>query len=137
MIVTLRHLIIYCYAGIMSHVMAITNSDARFEFNTLHITAVVSPDTLPPGQTQLVSITVITDISKYVQTRNDEIYPALGIQFQPDGLRLKAPITITIPHCALLDNSEDVCAVLYSGSGQIGMCLLIKLTDYAISVMMI
>ena len=113
----------------MSHVMAITNSDARFEFNTLHITAVVSPDTLPPGQTQLVSMTVITDISKYVQTRDDEIYPAFGIQFYPDGLRLKAPITITIPHCALLDNSEDISPVLYSGSGQMGMSLVLTSTE--------
>ena len=107
----------------MSHVMAITNTEASFEFTTLQINAVVSPDTLPPGQTQHVSITVITDISNYLQTREDEIYPAFGIQFYPDGLRLKAPVTITIPHCALWENSAEVTPVLYSGSGQDGMSL--------------
>ena len=104
----------------MSNVIAITASGANMEFDSLGIRTVVPANAVPRGQTQLIKISVITDVSKYITISQDEMLVAFGIQCQPDGLQLGAPVTITIPHCMTLSQLDQVSPILYSGQGTFG-----------------
>ena len=104
----------------MSNVMSITAAGANMEFDSLGIRTVVPANAVPRGQTQLIKITVITDVSKYMTISQDEMLVAFGIQCQPDGLQLRGAVTITIPHCMTLSQLDQVSPILYSGRGDFG-----------------
>ena len=105
----------------MSNVISITARGADMQFESLGVRTVVPANAVPRGQTQLIKITVITDVSKYITIREDEVLVAFGIQCQPDGLQLiGAPVTITIPHCMTLSQIDQISPILYSGQGVFG-----------------
>ena len=104
----------------MSNVMSITAAGANMEFDSLGIRAVVPANAVPHGQTHLIKISVITDVSKYITISQDEMLVAFGIQCEPDGLPLRALVTITIPHCMTLSQIDQVSPILYSGQGEFG-----------------
>ena len=104
----------------MSNVMAITAAGADMEFDSLGIRTVVPANAVPRGQTQLIKISAITDVSNYITISQDEMLVAFGIQCLPDGLQLGAPVIITIPHCMTLTQLDQVSPILYSGSGDFG-----------------
>ena len=110
----------FLLSGIMSNVMSITDTGANMEFDSLGIRTVVPVNAVPHGQTQLIKITVITDVSKYITISQDEMLVAFGIQCQPDELQLGAPVTITIPHCMTLSQLDQISPILYSGHGDFG-----------------
>ena len=90
------------------------------QFDSLGIKTVVPASAVSHGQTHLIKISVITDVSKYITINHDEMVVAFGIQCQPDGLQLGAPVTITIPHCMTLSQLDQVAPILYSGQGEFG-----------------
>ena len=98
--------------------MALTDGGGRINFKPLGIRTVILPKAGIADQTRAIMISVITNVSKYIQAREDEILVAFGIQCLPDGLQL--PASITIPHCAPLSRLDEVTPVVYSGSGEIG-----------------
>ena len=104
----------------MSNVMSITDAGADMQFESLGIRTVVPSNAIPRGQTQLIKISVITDVSKYITISRDEMLVAFGIQCEPDGLQLGAPVTITVPHCMTLSQLDQVSPILYSGQGAFG-----------------
>ena len=104
----------------MSNVMSITAAGAKMEFESLGIRTVVPANAVPRGQTQLIKITVITDVSKYITINQDEMLVAFGIQCEPDELQLGASVAITIPHCMTLSQINEVSPILYSGRGEFG-----------------
>ena len=99
----------------------IADGGVNIEFESVGIRTVVPANALPPGQAQLVKITVITDVTKFMKISTDEILVAFGIQCLPDGLQLRAPVTVTIPHCMVLDQTDEISPILYAGHGEIGM----------------
>ena len=105
--------------------MVIANDEVVMNFESLGIRTVVPANAVPTGQTQLVKITVITDVARYMRIRDDEILVAFGIQCQPDGFQPRAPLTIAVPHCMTLSRLDEVSPVLYSGEGEFG-----KMNDY-------
>ena len=105
----------------MSYVMAITHEGGEMTFDSLGIRTVVPSNAVPPGQTQLIKISIITHLSDYITMREDEVLGTSGIQCLPDGLQLRSPIKIIIPHCTPLSACAEVIPVLYSGSEQKGM----------------
>ena len=99
--------------------MALTRGGGRIDFKPLDIHTVIPSNNAVTDQPQDIMISVITNVSKYIQVvREDEILIAFGIQCLPDGLKI--PATITIPHCVPFLNLEEVTPVVYSGSGKIG-----------------
>ena len=99
--------------------MKLTPGGGSIEFKPLGIRAVIPPNAVPASQTELIMISVITNVSKYIPIREDEILVAFGVQCLPDGLQL--PVTIIIPHCAPSSRLDEVIPVVYSGSGEIGI----------------
>ena len=75
----------------------------------------VPPNALAAGQSELIKLSVITDLTDYVPLDDDEIFPAFGIQCLPDGMQLNQPIVVTMPHCVKLSNPGNVTPILYSG----------------------
>ena len=104
----------------MSNVMSITAVGANMEFDSVGIRMVVPANAVPRGQTQLIKISAITDVSKFITINQDETLVAFGIQCQPDGLQLRGPVTISIPHCMTLTQIDQVSPILYSGKGEFG-----------------
>ena len=90
------------------------------EFESLGIKTVVPANAFPPGETQLVKISVVTDVSKFINIAQDEVLVAFGIQCQPSGLALRVPVTISIPHCMTLTKTEEIIPILYAGTGEFG-----------------
>ena len=79
---------------------------------------------LPAGQSELIKLSVMTDLTQYVALRDDELLPAFGIQCLPHGLKVNVPITVRIPHCAKITSPDNVIPVLYSGKTERGGYLL-------------
>ena len=104
----------------MCNVMSITDTGADMQFDSLGIRTVVPANAVSHGQTHLIKISVITDVSKYITISQDEMVVAFGIQCQPDGLKLGAPVRITIPHCMTLTQLDRVSPILYTGQGEFG-----------------
>ena len=111
----------FLLSGIFSYVMKLTPGGGNIEFKPLGIRAVVPPNAVPASETELIMISVITKVSKYIPVREDEILVAFGVQCLPNGLEL--PVSIIIPHCAPSSRLDEVIAVVYSGSGEIGFIL--------------
>ena len=98
--------------------MSLTAAGGTIEFKPLGIQAVIPPNSPAARGSPLIMISVITNVSKYIRLREDEILVAFGIQCLPDGLQL--PVSITIPHCAPASRLDEVVPVVYSGHGEIG-----------------
>ena len=83
----------------------------------------VPPNALTTEQRELISLTVITDLTdltQHIPKEDDELFAAFGIQCLPDGLQFNVPIVVTIPHCIDFASLQDVTPVLYSSGGTIG-----------------
>ena len=80
----------------------------------------IPPNALTAGQSELIKLKLITDLTRYVPLKDGEISPAFAIQCLPDGLQVDVPITVTIPHCAKLSSPANVTPVLYTGKGEMG-----------------
>ena len=113
----------------MSHVMAITNEGGEMIFDSLGIRTVVPSNAVPPGRTQLIKISLITQLSDYITMRDDEVLGTSGIQCLPDGLQLHCPLKIIIPHCTPLSACDEVRPVLYSGNEPMGNILTIQVLE--------
>ena len=100
--------------------MALTNKGGRIEFQSLGVCIEIPANAVSLRQTELIKISIITDVAKYLPKRHDELFVAFGIQCLPNGLPLNLPIKITIPHCASLQKPGEITPILYSGSGEIG-----------------
>ena len=109
-----------------SHVMAVTHEGGRVEFQSLGVYIEVPANAIGSGQTELMKISIITDVAKYLPKRHDEVLVAFGIQCLPDGLQLNLPVRITIPHCASLQKPGEITPILYSGSGEIGKNAIVR-----------
>ena len=68
------------------------------------------------GRVESFSIKAISEIPK-LESRQNEIFPCFGFKCSPSGLSFKVPVTITLSHCAALDEPSKVSVVLYT-SGQ-------------------
>ena len=103
----------------MSRVEVLSDKRKRLQFGSLGIHATLPANAVPLRHEQIIKISVITDVSKYVKRSENELFVAFGIQCLPDGLQLTAPINVTIPHCFLVADGDEVIPVLYSGDGEI------------------
>ena len=106
----------------------ITNEGGLVELEKFGIRIDIPPNALTAGQRRLIKISVITDLTKYVTSDedDDEIIPAFGIQCLPNGLEFNVPVTLTIPHCVKLSSPGSVTPILYSGrdgTGMLSFCL--------------
>ena len=61
----------------MSYVMAITRKGGTLEIEALGIRAVIPPNAVAPGQTQLIKISAITNVSKYIPKETNEMWGSL------------------------------------------------------------
>ena len=84
----------------------------------------VPPNAVSTMHSSPIKLSVITDVSRYVQIQDDEIAATFGFQCLPEGLQLDKPVSVTIPHCAVVRNSESLTPVIYSGRGEIGKFFL-------------
>ena len=86
----------------------------------------IPQNALAPDQRQLISLTVITDLTPLTQyiehDDQDGFFAAFGIQCEPSGFEFNAPITVTIPHCIDSASSGSVIPVLYSSAETTGIC---------------
>ena len=106
-------------SGILTHVVGVTINDERVEFTTPGISALLPKNAAALGR--LIHISIITDISKYLKVRDDEICVAFGVLCLPKGLQLRSPMTVVIPHCGLFPRWARVTPVVYAGTGELGL----------------
>ena len=94
----------------------------------------VPPNAVSQTQSKFIKLSAITDVSKYIHVQDDEVIGTFGFQCLPEGLQLDEPITVTIPHCAVVRDVESLAPVLYSGSGAIGMFFFFILLDSVVRI---
>ena len=107
-------------AGVLSRVIAVEDAEGLIDFEMVGIHVIVPANALPHGQSNLIMISVITDIPKHLHLNADDTLVAFGVECLPDGLRLQSPVTIVFPHCAVVADIEEVTPVVYSWSGERG-----------------
>ena len=106
--------------------MALTNEGGQIVFESLGVRIEVPSNAVATNRTELIKISVITDVAKVIPRKHDELLPAFGIQCLPDGLRFNVPIKVTIPHCVSLSRTDGFTPIMYSGSGEIGKLSIVS-----------
>ena len=80
--------------------------------------------TIPPGALdvkRVLSLAALRDPPEMGMQPN-EILVSCGFQCDPSGVTFRHPVTITLPHCANISQSQDLTrAILYTDSD--GMCM--------------
>ena len=89
------------------------------EIEPFGIEIVIPANAFTSSETQL-EIAIITDASKYLPLKKDEVETAFGIQILPDGVQFNTAVTVTIPHCISSSRLDQAIPIVYSGTGKIG-----------------
>ena len=115
---------LFTLTGELSRVIEVTHAGGLLELESMGVRVVVPRNAFPGRRTQLIMISIITNVAECIEWNTDDMPVAFGVQCQPDGLQFQFPATVTIPHCGVLssvDRSVDrVTPVLYRGKGVIG-----------------
>ena len=98
----------------------VTHAGGHLELESMGVRAVVPRNAFPGRGTQLIMISIITNVAECIAWNTDDMPVAFGVHCQPDGLRVQFPVTVTIPHCGVLSSVDKVTPVLYCGEGVIG-----------------
>ena len=106
--------------GISSQVEKLTKQGGVIELKDFGIRVEFPAESVGGSGSQLINLSVIPEVPRHLQVREDEIFAGFGIQCQPDGLQLHSPATVTIPHCLQLEDPSSVTPVIYAGTGRLG-----------------
>ena len=106
----------------MSHVLAISDRDYEVVFEILGIHILIPPNAAPRGQ--VIRISIITNITKYITLRDNEMSVAFGIECLPNNLQLQEPLLAIIPHCASITRISNIQLIVYMGRGERGEYVL-------------
>ncbi|XP_030834655.1 uncharacterized protein LOC115921370 [Strongylocentrotus purpuratus] len=78
---------------------------------------------IPPGaleDSEKISIEVFTDLPNGINLQDNEVAASFGFRCFPSGSSFKKPLTLSIPHCAVINDNESVGMVLHFGSNDEG-----------------
>ena len=99
-----------------------TNSGGELQIEQFGFRLTVPPGAL--GSSQRIGLKVLTDVPDNLELQDDEIIPCFGFQGTPAGLQFKYPVTINIPHCAILTDPLNVKVVMHTRDSAKGMHVL-------------
>ena len=82
---------------------------------------VIPHGALEKDDRQEISLSVLTEVPDDLILLRSDMLTSFGFRGYPSGLVFKKPVTITMPHCAVLRRPKKVRAVLYfKANGDIG-----------------
>lgn len=67
-----------------------------------------------------ISIEVFTDLPNGINLQDNEIAASFGFRCFPSGSSFKKPLTLSMPHCAVINDNKAVGMVLHFGSNEEG-----------------
>ena len=83
------------------------------ELEAYGVVLVVPQAAIDRDKSELFRLEIYGEIPKSV-LRENEICPTFAFKATPSGLHFKKPVTITLPHCADLEDLQSVKVVLYT-----------------------